>query len=544
MKMEDLLDTAARPSDWPCNERERRLDILIKAFDDFIDNPTFATKEVLVTFACDHDLNQNFSRGRFRIDDYEGALLNRLYMQALMHNVMSVRVYVYEHIVRVTRLYKMVRMIDVSETHSLDLPENIDAFQGLFPPLKLFYVAYRAYNFCKDQELSYYLIETVREVLNGKYEDCFIQYIQRAYVNLLNDLSYSRGTKHDALFKFSRAELKGLFELQAELLNRVGEDPSVRPLMGVLCTQISNFVLRSRNVDDKCYIVKYIRPEDAAKAARNNQIWMHTFDSLCLNDRREGKLMREVVSAFHDPKYPWVCDIEAEPSRIYHVCCFSRKINDPAMKSVYGECMYGFNNDRMVDLLSPIGKVKKYRKSCAGANLPEVVDSVMNAQVIPMDILYGREAAHDEFEYLCSIIDMFKVSPGKKKRFLEEIIQYWIYSVKDAKNEGGEWASEKEHRYVFFTYAKQEFVNAAIDGKFFKVETSLYMFPDFVLGENPGKGELRRRADEKRIRTSFRDYVFCPNCLMRDYDLAATGTYAGRCPICGSENASLVHPGI
>jgi len=531
-----MFSSAHRPDDWPCNDRENRLDILTKAFNDFVEKPSFATKEVLVTFACEHDLNQNCSFGRFRIDPYEGAAINGLYMQSLMYNITSVRAYVYEHIARLTRLHKIVRMMD--NEHVMQLDENIKAFEGLFPPLKLFYAAYQAYIYNKDKELSYYICEIVRRSVEDGRDANYTKYIQRAFVNLLNDVSYARGAKADYLFKFSREELKDLFALQAEVLDSVGEDPSVRPLMGVLCTQISNFVLKSRNGYSQGPVVKYVWNDVAEKAALNNQVWMRTTDSL--NDKREGMLMQEVVADFQDERYEWASDIDTAPSRIYHVCCFSWYVNDQVMKDRYGPCMYGFKNDRMVDLLSPIRMIPKYRRPSAPTDLPEVVTSPMNAQVIPMDVLYGRDAAREEFEFLCSIVDLFKVSGEKKKRFLEEIIQYWLFSVKDEKNEGGEWSCERERRYVFFTYEKSEYLNAKVEDDFFKVESSLYMFPDFVLGDNPAIVELQRRADEKRTRTSFRDYIFCRDCLMRDYDIAVIGEKINACPICGSHNVEHV----
>lgn len=147
---------AEKPRDWPCNDRELHLDLMIDAFCRFRDMPNFETREVLVSLACSHDLNQNFSYGRYRIHVYEGAMLNILYMMSLMHNIASVRSYVYEHIARVTRLHKIVRMM----AEEVEKNDVIDAFAGLYPPLKLFYVAYRNYGHenaatsCKSDRMS------------------------------------------------------------------------------------------------------------------------------------------------------------------------------------------------------------------------------------------------------------------------------------------------------------------------------------------------------------------------------------------------------
>ena len=537
MKREEI-GRASKPADWPCNDREHRLDLMVDAFERFRNDPSFATKEVLVSLACQHDLNQNFSFGRYRIDIYEGALLNNLYMMSLMYNVASVRSYIYEHVARVTRMHKIVRMMTCNIEGAKPVGENIEAFEGLFSSLELFYVSYRSYIYNKDKEYSAYLIDCAGEGLSCRDADS-VRHLQRAYVNLLNDISYMRGTKYDYLFRFSRKELLGLFALEAKLLSKVGENPSVRPLMGVLCTQISNFILKSRNSYDDGPVVKYVSPEVASSAVKNNEIWIRTTDSL--NDSREGRLMREIVESFDGERYGWARGINAVPSRIYNVCCFSRSINDDGMKKRYGSCMYGFRNDRMVDLLSPVGKIRKYRRpEVAAESCPEEIDSVMNAQVVAMDVLYGREKARTEYKYLCSVIDLLDISAEEKRRFLEEIIQYWLFSVKDDVNADGEWACEKEHRFVLFTYDGANYLNMRQEGNFIKIQTSLYMFPDFVLGENPTFAELARRADEKRTATSWNNYVFCHDCLMRDYDIATSQKQRAECPICGSKNVEYV----
>ena len=48
-------------------------------------------------------------------------------------------------------------------------------------------------------------------------------------------------------------------------------------------------------------------------------------------------------------------------------------------------------------------------------------------------------------EYLFDVINMFDMNDAEKKQFLQEILQYWILSVKDYK-----WHEEKERRYVLF----------------------------------------------------------------------------------------------
>lgn len=62
----------------------------------------------------------------------------------------------------------------------------------------------------------------------------------------------------DGIWKFERDELKKLFALEARLIELNKQSPVVRPLKGVLMTQLSNFILKSRNNYNEDYICKYI----------------------------------------------------------------------------------------------------------------------------------------------------------------------------------------------------------------------------------------------------------------------------------------------
>ena len=57
---------------------------------------------------------------------------------------------------------------------------------------------------------------------------------------------------------------------------------------------------------------------------------------------------------------------------------------------------------------------------------------------LTFDVLYDIEEAKTELQYLFSVIDMFDLSDNNKKMFLQEILQYWILSVKDSK-----WKAER-----------------------------------------------------------------------------------------------------
>lgn len=132
------------------------------------------------------------------------------------------------------------------------------------------------------------------------------------------------------------------------------------------------------------------------------------------------------------------------------------------------------------------------------------------------------------------VIDKFKMSNQDKKKFLEGILQYWILSVKDS-----EWEKERERRYVLFIYLEYDYKEMEIDDGWLKLKTSIFLLPDFILGNNPSKIEFRRQIDGKRKGTSMKDYIFCKNCLSRDYDAIIANV--NKCPICGSTNIENVY---
>lgn len=156
------------------------------------------------------------------------------------------------------------------------------------------------------------------------------------------------------------------------------------------------------------------------------------------------------------------------------------------------------------------------------------------SQVIAFDVLYDRDEAKQELNFLMDVIDKFKISNQEKKKFLEEILQYWILSVKDSK-----WKKERERRYVLFIYLEYDYKEMVIDDGWLKLKTSIFLLPDFVLGSNPSKIGIQRQIDGKRKGTSMKDYIFCKNCLSRDYDAIIANV--NKCSICGSTNIENIY---
>ena len=112
-------------------------------------------------------------------------------------------------------------------------------------------------------------------------------------------------------------------------------------------------------------------------------------------------------------------------------------------------------------------------------------------------------------------------------------MQYWILSVKDKK-----WCDERERRYVIFMYEGYDYRELEVDDTFLKVKTSIFLTPDFIIGKNPSRYEILYQLNAKRDALYSREYMYCKDCLLQDYDQVRD--MPKKCPVCGSNNIELV----
>jgi hypothetical protein len=141
----------------------------------------------------------------------------------------------------------------------------------------------------------------------------------------------------------------------------------------------------------------------------------------------------------------------------------------------------------------------------------------------------------DEINYLCSIIDLFNVDEGVKKEFLNIIIQYWPYSVKDKR-----WEYEKERRYEIILFDDYEYLDQKIEDGFLKQKTTLLKYPDLALKNHMYHSVIKYNRMEKLNSLAVKDYVFCRSCLNSDFD-SVMGYEEGKnnCIVCGSSKLIL-----
>ena len=103
-----------KPTNWPQNGREAKLDLIQEMIQDFINNPSYTSRERLLAVVCDDDANQYSSFGEMRVTEYEAHLINWIYFKAEIIKANSIKVYLHDLITESTRLH----WIEPLEKHS------------------------------------------------------------------------------------------------------------------------------------------------------------------------------------------------------------------------------------------------------------------------------------------------------------------------------------------------------------------------------------------------------------------------------------------
>ncbi len=525
-----FIDIEDKPERWPANAREQQLERVFNAVEEFRKNPSYKTKEVVLALVNSHDYNQFSQLGLVRITDYEVSMINTLYLWGMFCCINSLKTFLYELISDATAMHKMCSWVDASINKASSI--RIEQYEeGLFPSLKLYHFAFQKYNVEKDKSFAEQIIAVVEECIVDSNCSEKVYPIAHAFTTMLNDLSYMKGNKKTSFWKFNREELKRLFQLEVRLMDLSNQNPYKPPLRGVLMTQISNFILKSRNNYNDDYLCKYVSEQVASNSIRNHQLWMRKTSEL--NDEREEKVIPELFEDSSWIKYSWIKNIDFTETRTYYVSSFCKELNNDDMKRDYGNCIYGYKNDRIAELIAPIMLSGKKRLFLGEKEeLQEIEDWPTLSQVIAFDVLYDKDLAKEELSFLFDIIDLLKISEEEKKDFLQIILQYWVLSVKDPK-----WAPERERRYVIFLYDAYNYIEMKEEDSFLKVSTSLFALPDFILGgPNPARFFIKPAIENKLQYIADKSFMFCNNCYNVDYDVVNGLGKVVKCPICSSED--------
>ena len=535
-KMDESLDSEIeKPENWPQNGREQQLDLINQMINEFVDKPTHATRERMLAVICNSDANEFAGYGEMRVTEYEAHLINSLYLKAEFIQANSIKAYLYDLIAETTRLQKIKSWTDLVIDNGSQDGYRIMPYESILrPQMAVYHYAYQKYTIEKTNNFSTQLIKLMQYNLKNSDTNS-INILAYAYISLLTDISYMRGNKKEKLWEFSRQELTALFEFEAKVLKAWGKSIVNRPIKGMIKVQIANFILKSRNGYNDDYICKYI-PKDVAKMSfENKEIWMNDIKNL--NDKREQRVVPELFTNTDWLPYEWGKNIDFTPVRKYYVSSYSKNLFKDGMKDDYGDCLYGYKNDRIIDLIGPIG-IREYTKNeLVNPDMPSKMEIPFLTQVVALDVIYDREAAKEEIRYLQEVVNMFDLSDNDKHSFFEEILQYWLLSVKDY-----DWHDERERRYVIFLYPSDyEYLETVIEDGFLKIKTSLFMTPDFVIGENPSWSKIKFQLDNKQRALMSREYFHCKRCLVQDYDFGIH-KMPDKCPICGSLDIEMIYP--
>ena len=505
-----------KPIDWPHNQREARLSNVLYAVEKFLREPNYGNKEILLTLITETDPNQHDDFGLMRLCSYEVALINELYFYASFMQLGSLKIFLYKEITDTTRIFNIVSKYP-EKINNID---DIDNYGGLMSPLKMYYIAYRSFNYYKQRSFCDELLNTVKQYEMFEKEGIIsLDDVEFAFINLMLDLSNAAGTNTIPIIEFNREELLKLFEKEFEIIRKAKKDPLKRPLKGVLKMTISNWILRSRNNFNHSPVFKCLTNVASHGSVLNKEIWMQSVE--CLNDKREGKVIKELFANKSWINYDWAQKIKLNNPYTCYVTSFSRIMPTESLKHKYGKNVYGYKSDKIASIVAPLINVN---------------GSPQFGQTLSYDIVYDREEAKEELNYLFQLINELPMADTKKTDFASEIISYWFLSFKDKK-----WQDEKERRYQIFYYDSYPYFDLKKDERFIKIKSSVYLFPDNVSKDNNQFETIRANIFDRYYSIATKDFMQCNDCLNIDYEFWKSDE-AYICPICGSTNGTKINP--
>lgn len=505
-----------KPSDWPASNREAHLEVIFNTLQDFVKNPTYRNKEILFSLVNHSDINEFNNTGVFRITDYEVALINSIYYFSSAIHCESIKIFLYRFIAFTAQMQKMNYYIFRDSKNPIAL--EIEEYSHLYGALQLFYLSYAKFNYEKELSFCNSIIEFVNETLEHIKNDRDAVYnLAHSYVVMLRELSEFKSSKTFHILTFSREEITQLIKLESLLIDLSKQIPYQRPLRSMIILTIRNWVLRSRNNYSENYFYKCISEQNAEMALSNHEVWMKKIEKL--NDERETVVLQELFDDSRWQKYEWSKGIDISPPKNHYVCSYTKTIPTKEMKEKYGEIVFGYKSDRISDVLSPLGMYD---------------DHVWLGDVLYYDVIYNTDEAKDELNYLCDIINCFSFSDEEKKKFLQEILQYWFLSFKDSK-----WAEENERRYHIVLPEGLKKLDGKSEGDYYKSKTSIYLFPDFIFAASKVKDTIKTNLEKKLSATSTKSYLYCKNCLQTDFDYVCYRDNK-TCIVCGSEDTEII----
>ncbi len=509
--MQNLVE---RPSDWPQNNREYQLSNVCGALERFIKEPNLQNKEFLFGLVTYNDLNERNQTGLWRFTEYEVALINHIYYYATITQCNQAKLFLYEFLIDTVILQKSTEMMIFNKSFEDTFMHT--PYLRLVPTLKVFYMTYVYFRVEKDKTFQQQLCLRIKNLHKAAAtQESLVEVIQ-ASNNLMYDLSYVINSPKLTLLNFTRNELFKIYELLINLWNSNKINPNECPLRGIFVISIANWILKSRNNYDNSLIYKCIPGDACNKTFTNKQIWMRNVKDL--NDKRESVPFSSLIANKTWIKKDWAKKFNITSDITRFVCSFSRKHPTEKMLNRYGHNIYGYKNDRIVNLISPIYTAN---------GTPRF------SLVMAYDIVYDSNLVKEEINFVANIIDLINISNDEKVELLTRLLSYWNLSIKDKK-----WSYENERRYEIRMYDEYKYIDSEILESFLKVSSSIYLLPDFVNRGNLMFNKIKNERINKLNCLSARDYLFCEDCLQADFDFYNSDDC--KCKVCNSKNVRRI----
>jgi len=501
-----------KPVDFPANNREGRILKIHELLTQIPKQPDYKIREILSSLCIETDLNEQNSLGQMRFTTYEVSLINSIYLLASTLHAEFVKVYLYREMISLERQFRMGN----SMKRQFGLPEDDEqeTIGTLIPMLKLFYLVYSNYKTYRSRSFIDEIINTYNTFVQHISDEKLINERTRNLVSMLLDLSYVDSYKTFPVLKLDRTDLEKLFKFISYALKRTNQNPSERPLLGVMCLMTSNYIFKSRHGYNNENIYKCISDDTLEKALVNFEIWMNKTSNL--NDKREGKFMVDLFANKNWISYDWAKKAHLN-ERTSYVSSFVIGVPSDKIKKRYGGNFLGYKNDKIAAAIAPFTVIKNY-----GLKLEHIVI---------YDIIYFRKEAKEELNFLFFVIDCFNLSDSEKIKFLEAILPYWKYSFKDSR-----WKEEKERRYEILHFDSSNYLETSTSDNFFKLKTALFNYPDIAIVRNHKTKLIDRRLEKLNFITN-REYQFCNDCLSSDFD----NINGLSCNVCGSESITVMN---
>lgn len=518
-----------KPDDCPINNNEAKLETIINLINKFYENPSFEIKEVILSMCTVTSLNQHNGIGRVRtnIDSYEISILNSIYLFGSMNTFPSVKFFVYDYIYRTVRTrmttYQMINGSNSKEMKALYENFDLNDYKGLLPQLLIVVestIELKERNF--DSFNSSFIGVSKMMIENTNIEE-LKKNIAHAVLVLVSDLSNASGLAYLDI-SWDRETIYKTFQFVSDCLDIRGENPTERPLLGLMCLSISKWILGSRNYHCGKTVYKAISRDVLKSAVPKNEIWMR--DVKDLNDKYEGEVVKEIFEDKDWIKPLWAKNIILKKKSKTYVSSFTKVKPNGKLKRKYGDSTLGYTTDIIGESIAPLVKDPNH-------------GYYRVAQYSFYDVIYSQEQFKNEMEYLFSIIDIFNITSEQKTTLLNEVIPYWYLTIKNP-----DWKSENERRYEIYI-RDYEMLTATeerekIDEQnvtFLKCKTPLFAYPDFLNTEDKELQQTLLIRSDERLNYLYKtkEYYRCNECLSQNFDVIKIEKNI-KCNVCGSEN--------